>query len=65
MVQDPTSVFIFVTSGYLAMSPASQVLLVNGALAENGMCNRVLMSLRLKCTVSYTCDSCISLSSLF
>jgi len=35
-LQDPTSVFIFVTSGYLAVSPASQMSLVNGAQASNG-----------------------------
>ena len=34
--QDPTSVFVFVTSGYLAASPASQMALVNGARASNG-----------------------------
>ena len=36
LLQDPSSVFIFVTSGYLAASPASQMMLVNGARASNG-----------------------------
>ena len=33
---DVNAQFIFVTSGYLAASPASQMLLVNGARAQNG-----------------------------
>jgi hypothetical protein len=33
---DSNAVFIFVTSGYLAASPASQMALVNGARADHG-----------------------------
>ena len=33
---DPSAYFVFVTSGYLAASPASQMLLVNGAAASRG-----------------------------
>jgi hypothetical protein len=33
---DPNSVFIFITSGYLAAAPASQMVLVNSARADHG-----------------------------
>jgi hypothetical protein len=33
---DSNAVFIFVTSGYLAVSPASQMILANGARADHG-----------------------------
>ena len=40
---DPSAVFIFVTSGYLAASPASQMSLVNGARSSNGALLAVIL----------------------
>jgi len=48
---DSSAYFIFVTSGYLAASPASQMALVNGARASNGVLSWVMVCLQRTCIV--------------